>query len=108
MFYYFNISTAVCIIMFEKAESMLNGKSTNAKRICAQFQDCLSSIQNYCRIIVIATTSMPHLIDTSFKQGSRFSYEVIIIITKLKYYSYFFIICLNHRFTLVFHLKKIG
>ncbi|XP_025416333.1 spermatogenesis-associated protein 5-like protein 1 isoform X2 [Sipha flava] len=71
-------SKTVCIIMFEKAESMLNGKSTNAKRICAQFQDCLSSIQNYCRIIVIATTSMPHLIDTSFKQGSRFSYEIYI------------------------------
>lgn len=64
--------------MFEKAESMLNGKSANAKRICAQFQDCLSSVQNCCRIIVIATTSTPHLIDPSFKQGSRFSYEVII------------------------------
>lgn len=96
--------------MFEKAESILNGKSTNAKKICAQFQDCLSLIQNCCRIIVIATTSMPHLIDTSFKQGSRFSYEVIIIIiiTLLKYYSYSCIICLIHRFISVFHLKKIG
>lgn len=62
--------------MLEKAESMLNGKSTNAKRICAQIQDCLASIQNISRLIVIATTSMPHLIDNSFKQGSRFSYEV--------------------------------
>lgn len=62
--------------MIEKAESMLNGKSANAKRICAQIEDCLTFVRNYCRIIVIATTSMPHLIDASFKQGSRFSYEV--------------------------------
>lgn len=62
--------------MLEKAESILNGNSTNAKRICAQVQDCLTSVRNISRLIVIATTSMPHLIDTSFKQGSRFSYEV--------------------------------
>lgn len=62
--------------MLEKAESMLNGRSANAKRICAQIQDCLTLVRNYSRLIVIATTSMPHLIDTSFKQGSRFSYEV--------------------------------
>jgi len=67
--------------MLEKAESMLNSKSSNAKRICAQIQDCLTSIKNSCRIIVIATTSMPHLIDASFKQGSRFSYEVISCVT---------------------------
>lgn len=66
----------MCIITLEKAESMLNGKSSNAKRICAQIQDCLTSVKNCCRLIVIATTSMPHLIDASFKQGSRFSYEV--------------------------------
>ncbi|XP_060843517.1 ATPase family gene 2 protein homolog B-like [Rhopalosiphum padi] len=71
-------SKIVCIIMLEKAESMLNSKSSNAKRICAQIQDCLTSIKNSCRIIVIATTSMPHLIDASFKQGSRFSYEIYI------------------------------
>lgn len=62
--------------MLEKSESMLNGKSANGKRICAQIEDCLTSIQNCCRVIVIATTSLPHLIDPSFKQGSRFSYEV--------------------------------
>lgn len=66
--------------MFEKAESMLNGQSSNAKRICAQIQDCLTSVKNCCRLIVIATTSMPHLIDASFKQGSRFSYEVIVVL----------------------------
>lgn len=66
--------------MFEKAESMLNGRSSNAKRICAQIQDCLTSVKNCCRLIVIATTSMLHLIDTSFKQGSRFSYEVIFVL----------------------------
>jgi len=64
--------------MLEKAESMLNSKSTNAKRICAQIQDCLASVRNCSRIIVIATTSVAHLIDPSFKQGSRFSYEVCI------------------------------
>lgn len=68
--------TAVCIIMLEKAESMLNGKSSNAKRICAQVQDCLTSVKNCSRLIVIASTSMPHLIDVSFKQGSRFAYDV--------------------------------
>lgn len=68
--------TVVCVILLEKAESMLNNKSINAQRICAQLQDCLTSIRNISRIIVIATTSMPHLIDPSFKQGSRFSYEV--------------------------------
>jgi len=81
------IFTAVCIIMFEKAESMLNGKSSNAKRICAQIQDCLTLVKHCSRLIVIATTSMLHLIDASFKQGSRFSYEVIVVliahITKL-------------------------
>ncbi|CAI6352363.1 unnamed protein product [Macrosiphum euphorbiae] len=71
-------SKTVCIIMFEKAESMLNGKSSNAKRICAQIQDCLTSVKNCSRLIVIATTSMLHLIDASFKQGSRFSYEIYI------------------------------
>lgn len=62
--------------MLEKAESILNGKSTNAKRMCDQIQDCLTAVRKYSRLIVIATTSMPHLIDSSFKQGSRFSYEV--------------------------------
>lgn len=62
--------------MLEKAECILHGKSSNAKRICAQIQDCLTSIRHYSRLIVIATTSMPHLIDASFKQGSRFAYEV--------------------------------
>lgn len=62
--------------MLEKAESMLNGKSTNAKRMCDQIQDCLAAVRKCCRIIVIATTSMPHLIDSSFRQGSRFSYDV--------------------------------
>lgn len=68
--------TVVCIIHLENAESMLNGKSSNAKNICAQIQDCLTLVRNCCRLMVIATTSMPHLIDASFKQGSRFSYEV--------------------------------
>jgi len=90
--------------MFEKAESMLNGKSSNAKRICAQIQDCLTSIKNCCRLIVIATTSMPHLIDSSFKQGSRFSYEVIGYNTKL--FKLNFIILLFLRFILVFRQKK--
>lgn len=62
--------------MLEKAESMLSCKSANAKRISAQIQDCLTTVRNSSRIIVIATTSMPYLIDASFKQGSRFSYEV--------------------------------
>lgn len=80
--------------MFEKAESMLNGKSYNAKRVCAQIQDCLTSIKNYCRLIVIATTSMPHLIDASFKQGSRFSYEVIFVLIgrNIKLFKLHFII----------------
>lgn len=71
----------------EKAESMLNGKSINAKRICAQIQDCLTFAQKCSRLIVIATTNMPHLIDASFKQGSRFSYEVnnFVIITNDNY-----------------------
>lgn len=68
--------TVVCVINLENAENMLSGKSNNAKRICAQIQDCLSSVRNCCRLIIIATTSMPHVIDASFKQGSRFSYEV--------------------------------
>ncbi|VVC42527.1 Hypothetical protein CINCED_3A007094 [Cinara cedri] len=71
-------SKNVCVIMLEKAESMLNCKNANAKQISAQIQDCLTSVQNCCRIIVIATTSMPYLIDASFKQGSRFSYEIYI------------------------------
>lgn len=62
--------------MLAKAESMLNCKGANATRISAQIQDCLTSVENCCRIIVIATTSIPYLIDPSFKQGSRFSYEV--------------------------------
>lgn len=70
----------VGVIMMEKAESILNGKSANAKRICAQLQDCLAQVQNCSRLLVIATTSVPHLIDASFKQGSRFSYEVNISI----------------------------
>jgi len=78
--------------MFEKAESMLNGKSSNAKRICAQIQDCLTSVKNCSRLIVIATTSMLHLIDASFKQGSRFAYEVIGHITK--FFKFNLIICL--------------
>ncbi|XP_050537464.1 ribosome biogenesis protein SPATA5L1-like isoform X1 [Daktulosphaira vitifoliae] len=68
----------VCIIMLEKSESILNGKNTNAKRICAQLQDCLATIQNQPRILVISTTSLPQFIDPSFKQGSRFSYEIYI------------------------------
>lgn len=67
----------MCVILLEKAESILNCKSSNAKRISAQIQDCLTFVQKCSRLIVIATTSMPHLIDVSFKQGSRFSYEVI-------------------------------
>ncbi|XP_050436887.1 ribosome biogenesis protein SPATA5L1-like [Adelges cooleyi] len=68
----------ICIIMLEKAESMLNGKGTNARRVCAQIQDCLASVRDNSRIIVIATTSIPQSIDASFKQGSRFSYEIYI------------------------------
>lgn len=91
--------------MLEKAESMLNGKSSNAKRICAQIQDCLTSVKNCCRLIVIATTSMPHLIDASFKQGSRFSYEVdIIIIISIKFITYYYFFFF--RFISVFLQKK--
>lgn len=78
---YFDIFIAVCVVTFEKAESLLNGKSANARRVCAQLQDCLISVRKFSRLLIIATTSMPHLIDASFKQGSRFSYEVIYLFT---------------------------